>query len=128
MGPVRVDPSGESLLGTRMSIALMTQDAKKSAKWYREKLGFQASVEGHWVTVWPKGASWKIHLCEGVKSHMEPGNSGVALYVADLDREYKRLKGKGVRFSQPVTTKSWGTFAQIADPDGNEIWLYPGGP
>lgn len=116
------------MVGTRMSIALMTQDAQATAKWYKEKLGFQAAGDAHWVTVWPKGASWKIHLCEGEKSDMEPGNSGIALYVKDLNREVKRLKGKGVRFSMPITTKPWGTFAQIRDPDGNEIWLYPGGP
>jgi predicted enzyme related to lactoylglutathione lyase len=116
------------MIGTRMSMALMTKDAKKSAKWYKEKLGFQASVEGHWVTVWPKGAGWKVHLCEGEASDMEPGNSGVALYVKDLEREYKRLKAKGVKFAMPVTTKPWGTFALLKDLDGNELWLYPGGP
>lgn len=38
------------------SVAVMVSDGKKSAKWYKEKLGFETSVDGHWVTAWPKGA------------------------------------------------------------------------
>jgi predicted enzyme related to lactoylglutathione lyase len=116
------------MVGSKMSVAVMVADASRSAKWYREKLGFAGESEDHWVTVWPKGATWKLHLCEEDASQMEPGNTGIALYAKDLKAEVARLKRKGVRFSMPITTRPWGTFAQVEDPDGNQIWLYPGAP
>ncbi|HEX9566977.1 MAG TPA: VOC family protein, partial [Thermoplasmata archaeon] len=37
------------------TIALVVSDAKKSAKWYTEKLGFEIREhQGHWITVAPK--------------------------------------------------------------------------
>jgi catechol 2,3-dioxygenase-like lactoylglutathione lyase family enzyme len=107
---------GEKLLFSKsFSVAVMVSDAKASAKWYREKLGFNSSEEGHWVTVWPKGAQWKIHLCQG---KLEPGNTGIAFYCDNLAKTVKQLKAKGVKFSQDVKKEDWGTYAMIEDPDG----------
>jgi len=113
------------LLTRNVSVAVMVSDAKKSAQWYKEKLGFSSSIEEHWTTVWPKGAGWKIHLCKG---QLEPGNTGIALYCDDLNKTAKQLKGKGVKFSQDVTKEDWGTYAMIEDPDGNVFWLMGGSP
>jgi hypothetical protein len=78
-----------------------------------------------WVTVWPKGSNAKFHLCEG---KLEPGNTGISLYRESVEKTAAALKRKGVKFATPVTKKQWGTFAMIADPDGNAIWLSGGGP
>ena len=107
------------------SVAVMVSDAAKSAKWYREVLGFETSEEGHWVTAWPKGASGKLHLCEG---ELEPGNTGIAFYSDDLKAEVARLKTRGARFTQEYAKSQWGENATIADPDGNEITLSQGSP
>jgi len=103
----------------------MVSDAKKSAQWYKEKLGFNSSVGEHWVTVWPKGAAWKLHLCQG---QLEPGNSGIAIYCDNVAKVAKQLKDKKVKFNQDVTKEDWGTCAKIEDPDGNVIWLMQGSP
>lgn len=108
-----------------MDVAVMVSDAKKSAKWYKQKLGFNVSVEGHWVTAWPKGVTWKLHLCEG---KLERGNTGIGLYTEDVEKAAAELKKKGVKFSRPVTKADWGTSAMIEDPDGNELWLLQGSP
>ncbi len=113
------------MLSRSFSVALMVADAKKSAKWYEEKLGFSTEGSGHWITVWPKGSNAKLHLCEG---RLEPGNSGISLYCKSVEKMAAALGKKGVKFATPVTKKEWGTFAMIADPDGNEIWLSEGGP
>lgn len=103
----------------------MVSDSKKSAKWYREMLGFETSEEGHWVTAWLKGAEWKLHLCEG---DPEPGNTGIALYSEDLKADVARLKNKGVEFAQDYTKADWGEIAKLKDLDGNIIWISAGSP
>lgn len=114
------------MISKESSVAVMVSDAKKSAAWYKEKLGLEASTgEGHWVTVGPKGAKWKIHLCEG---ELEPGNTGIGLYSDDLKKEVAALKKKGVKFAQDYTKTQWGEMAQLEDPDGNIIWILAGGP
>lgn len=113
------------MISKNFSVALMVTDAKKSAMWYEEKLGFATESSGHWITVWPKGSNAKLHLCEG---KLEPGNTGVSLYCESVEKTAAALEKKGVKLTTPVTKKEWGTFAMFADPDGNEIWLHEGSP
>jgi catechol 2,3-dioxygenase-like lactoylglutathione lyase family enzyme len=104
------------------SVAVVVSDAKKSAKWYHEKLGFEfEDAEGHWVTVAPKGSNIAIHLCEG--DELEPGNTGFGFVSKDVAKEQKELEAKGVKFTVPTKKESWGTYAMFADLDGNEFWI-----
>ncbi len=104
------------------SVAIVVSDGKKSAQWFKDKLGFEVrSQEGHWVTVAPKGADTVIHLCEG--DTLEPGNTGFAFYVKDAAKEEANLRKKGVTFPSPVKKEPWGIVGAFADPDGNEFWL-----
>lgn len=108
------------------SIAIVVSDAKRSARWYKEKLGLEIKdQEGHWITVAPKDGEVRIHLCEGFYP-LEPGNSGIAFYVADVAKEERALRQRGVAFSEPTTQEDWGTYAMFKDPDGNEFWLIEG--
>ena len=113
------------MVSKEFTVAVMVSDAKKSAKWYRETLGFETSDEGHWVTAWAADANWKLHLCEG---KLEPGNTGIALYSEDLKGEVARLKTRGAKFAQDYKKTQWGESAAIKDPDGNEIWVFQGSP
>jgi len=113
------------MVSKEFSVAVVVSDAKKSAKWYREMLGFETSEEGHWVTTWPKGASWKLHLCEG---EPEPGNTGISLYSEDVKGEAAKLKKKGAKFARDYKKTEWGENAMIEDPDGNVIWISQGSP
>jgi predicted enzyme related to lactoylglutathione lyase len=113
------------MISKEFSVAVVVSDGPKAAKWYADKLGFETSVEGHWVTAWPKGAGWKLHLCEG---ELEPGNTGIGFYSADLKKTVADLKKKGVKFAQDYTKTKWGEIAQIEDPDGNILWVSAGEP
>ncbi|MDG6928829.1 MAG: VOC family protein [Nitrososphaerota archaeon] len=104
---------------------VMVSDAAKSAQWFKERLGFRASVHDHWVTVWPAGSTSKVHLCQG---ELEPGNTGIGFYTKNVRAEVDKLKGKGVTFTKDVTKTEWGTFAMFADPDRNEYWILQGKP
>ena len=111
------------MVSKELSVAVVVSDGKKTAKWFEESLGFEKSIEGHWVLVWPKGSTSKIHLCEGKP---EPGNSGVAFYVDDAGKTAAKMKEKGVKFTRNVKKTDWGTNGMFADPDGNEFWLIEG--
>jgi predicted enzyme related to lactoylglutathione lyase len=77
----------------------------------------------HWVVVWPKGATWKLHLCEG---ELEPGNTGIGFYTDNVEKVVASLKKKGVAFSQDYTKTEWGEIAKFDDPDGNVFWISKG--
>jgi len=106
------------------SIAIVVSDAKKSARWYQDRLGLGIrSKEGHWITVASKDSGVVLHLCEGFYP-LEPGNTGICFLAKDVAKEQKALEAKGVKFTQPTTKEDWGTSAMFADPDGNEYWIY----
>ena len=108
------------------SVAVLVTDAKKSAEWYAETLGFESNVQGHWVTVRPKGSNVVIHLCEKCEEwegDLPGGNTGIGLYSPDKKKTYEQLKSKGVRFKKELTTEWFGTYAIFMDPDGNEFWI-----
>ena len=113
------------MVSNDFSVAVMVSNAKRSAEWYREMLEFETSEEGHWVTAWPKGAGWKLHLCEG---KLEPGNTGIGFYSGNLKTDVEKMKKKGVKLAQDYTKTEWGEVAKIEDPDGNVIWVSQGGP
>ena len=106
-----------------LTVAVMVSDAKKSAKWYKEKLGFGISNEDdHWVIARFKGTDWMLHLCEG---ELEPGNTGIGFYSEDVEKSVADLKKRGVKFDQDYVKADWGGNASFKDPDGNVIWIGP---
>lgn len=113
----------EYMVSKEFSVAVMVSDAKKTAKWFEEGLGLKSSTDGHWVLIWPEGATTKIHLCEGKP---DPGNTGISFYVKDVSTKAKQMKAKGIEFTQDVKKERWGTNAMFADKDGNEYWLNEG--
>jgi catechol 2,3-dioxygenase-like lactoylglutathione lyase family enzyme len=116
------------MFSNNFSVAVVVSDPKKSAKWYKDKLGFDISTEDdHWVTAWEKGAPWKLHLCQ--QKNLEPGNTGICLYTDDVRGKVEELKKRGVKFSQDYTKTDWGgEIAKFDDPDGNIFWISKGGP
>jgi len=128
------------------SVAILVNDAKKSARWYRDKLGFEiVGIEGHTVFVRPKGSrAILLHLCakcDAWENDRPGGRTGIWLQCGkikirkdektgqvlpasrseDVERTYQELKKNGVKFSEELTTTSWGKYAILKDPDGNEF-------
>lgn len=107
-------------------VAVVVSDAKKSAAWWEEKLGFASFTlggeGGHAVLVAPPGERFVLHLCAGF-APLEPGNTGIAFVSDDVKGLAKRLMAKGVRFPEPPVEEAWGARAKFEDPDGNLFWL-----
>ena len=109
------------------SVPVLVKNARESAEWYREKLGFEVNMQGqHWVEVKPMGSSAVLHLCEKCKeweNDSPGGNTGIFLRSDDQAKTYRELKAKGVEFAVELTKESWGTYAVFKDPDGNQFWI-----
>ena len=130
MIPLRVLPERKSAPRRTFtqisSVAVLVNDAEKSAKWYVEKLGFEASKQGHWVSVKPKGSRMIIHLCEKCEEWGEDrpgGNTGIGFLSDDKRKTFEELKSRGVQFKKELTTEWFGTYAIFKDLDGNEFWM-----
>lgn len=108
---------------------IMVSDRKRSVEWYTSKLGFEViQDQDHWVTIGHRGMNGLLHLCQGseIDAPLEPGNQGITFHIrGDFERKCAELERDGVKFDRPVTRESWGTYARIADPDGNVITLSP---
>lgn len=128
------------------SVAILVNDAKKSAEWYRDKLGFEiVGAEGHTVFVKPRESQAPLlHLCGRcdawendtpggrtgiwlqcgeitIRKHERTGQALPASNPEEVERTYLELKKKGVEFSEELTTTNWGKYALFRDPDGNEF-------
>lgn len=106
-------------------VGIAVSDAKLSARWWSEKLGFGVHhLEGseHAVLIAPPGERFVLHLCEGFET-VEPGNTGIAFMTDEIDALVARMQAAGVRFPEPLKKEAWGASAKFADPDGNVFWL-----
>jgi uncharacterized glyoxalase superfamily protein PhnB len=110
------------------SVAVLVHDAEKAAEWYRRKLGFEVSVQGHWVTAKPPASSVVLHLCgknEDWEDDRPGGHTGIFLKTDDKEKTYKELKSRGVEFAVELTEAPWGggKYAIFKDMDGNKFWM-----
>ena len=107
-------------------VAVPVTNAKTSAEWWQQKLGFEVHTVGkpggHAIMVAPPGDRFILHLCEGF-APAEPGNSGIAFVTNEIDRLVQRMQAGGVKFTEPLSKESWGSMAKFEDPDGNVFWL-----
>ncbi len=106
-------------------VAVVVSDAKRSAQWWQEKLGFGTYTmggTGHAVLVAPPGERLVLHLCEGF-APIEPGDTGIAFVTDQIEQDCRRMQAMGVEFPEPLRQESWGSMAKFADPDRNVFWL-----
>lgn len=105
--------------------AVVVTDAKQTARWWNEKLGFAIHTVGpgdHAIMIAPPGDHFILHLCEGF-APVEPGNTGIAFVTDEIGPLVQRMVAGGVAFPEPLKKESWGAMAKFSDPDGNVFWL-----
>ena len=105
----------------------MTKDA--SLKFYIEKLGFELQTDiimenGYrWIEVVPPGGDTALTLAKpylGQRDVSIGGFSNVVLSCDDINKTYKELKSRGVKFIEKPDMQDWGMMqALFEDPDGN---------
>jgi len=114
------------------TVAVVVSDRKKATEWYTRNLGLDILESmDHWVVVGRRGKGGMLHLCAlaefDEKAPLEPGNSGITLRLpgSDFVAACGALKSNGVEFAEEPKKESWGWYATVRDPDGNEIFLVP---
>jgi len=114
--------------------SLYVADQEKAKKFYTEVLGFELFMdmpmgETRWIEVGPKGSAAHMVLYQ-IDSFTERyravvGHSqGITFTVTDMAALIAALKAKGVTISMEPQTFPWGTFATIADDQGNQVGLH----
>ncbi len=93
-------------------ITIGVSDLKKSVSFYQDILGLEKIGE------WPTYAIFDI---AGVTFGLEPkAKLEICLLVDDVDKAYRNLKDKGVKFATEPKDQPWGVRdATFVDPDGN---------
>ena len=119
-------------------VTRVVADQDRSVTFYTETLGFEVvrdhdGPHGRFVTVAPP-TDEQVELIlvtpegfdEPEASRLETliGNdSGLIYRVDDCRQTVETLQERGVRLLSGPDRMPWGTQAELADPDGNEIML-----
>jgi catechol 2,3-dioxygenase-like lactoylglutathione lyase family enzyme len=107
-------------------MSVMVEDQRKALRFYTEVLGFvkkreiPLGDEHAWLTVTSPDAP------DGTELSLEPDEHGIpftSFEVDDVQGEYDRLVGLGVRFTQPPTNMGIVTTAVFDDTCGNLIQI-----
>jgi catechol 2,3-dioxygenase-like lactoylglutathione lyase family enzyme len=121
-----------------MLTSVMVDDQAKALAFYTDVLGFQVKHDvplgdHRWLTVVSPGAPEGAELLLEPDEHPAAGPFKAALVedgipftsftVDDVGREYERLLGLGVRFTQPPTDMGPVTTAVLDDTCGNLIQI-----
>jgi catechol 2,3-dioxygenase-like lactoylglutathione lyase family enzyme len=119
--------------------SVMVDDQDRALKFYTEVLGFVKKRDEpvgayKWLTVVsPEGPDEIELLLEPnanplgrtfQKGLYEQGIPATIFFVDDVEREYKRLKALGVRFTSEPEKTAYGTNATFDDTCGNLISLH----
>ena len=97
-------------------ITFPISDLKRAAAFYENVLGLEKTGE------WPNYVEFDVG---GVQIGLEPGGKlEIFLLVEDVDKAYRDLKEKGVKFAKEPKDQHWGgRTAPFIDPDGNMFTL-----
>ena len=121
-----------------MLTSVMVDDQAKALAFYTDVLGFRVKHdvplgEHRWLTVVspeaPEGAELLLEPDEHPAARpfkaalVEDGIPFASFTVDDVGREYERLQGLGVRFTQPPTDMGPVTTAVLDDTCGNLIQI-----
>ncbi len=106
-------------------VILAVNRFEECVAFYKNKLGLvethREALPDQFVSFNVGGSEFSLHGgCDGKRG----GPVSIYFLTADIDDEIARLKGAGVKVTKPPERFSWGWFAAVEDPDGNEIGIY----
>src|SRR5215470_2798222 len=120
---------GESLMKLAL-VTIVTANLEPMRSFYQQVLQIEPQIyRGNYVEFTLEVgtlALWRQSECAEFGLDLARGAANdrvlIELEVADVDREYARLKGLQVEWVQELTTQPWGHRAfYVRDPDGNVL-------
>ena len=127
------DLEGKGSLMKLALVTIVTTNLEQMRTFYQAVLQIEPQIyRGHYVEFTLEAgtlALWRQSECAeyGLGAVRGTANDRVLieLEVADVDREYARLKGLQVEWVQELTTQPWGHRAfYVRDLDGNVLNFY----
>jgi len=115
-------------------VTIYVSDQERSMSFFVDQLGFSLISDvrfasgNRWVEVGPPDGTAILALSlpiPGLNEERFIGNSGMVTFLTEnVDAKYKQWSARGVHFTIPPQTPSWGgTFCRFVDPDGNTFAL-----
>ena len=106
------------------TIIMATKDNDKAMQsFYVNKLGFKKNQMGG-ITAGDLNIFFDRHN-KAAKKALEPFRSMPTFTVVNIQKTYKDLVKKGVKFVRKPGKEEWGGwFATLVDPDGNYIQIF----
>lgn len=100
------------------------RDITASRDHFRDVLGFDITFEWgtplHYVCMCRDDV--QLHLLSAAGTKRQPGNSGLCIFVRDVDAVYAELKARGASILKPPETWPYGMRDfDVLDLDGNQI-------
>lgn len=113
-------------------MALVVRDYDEAIAWFTDKLDFelvadeQQSETKRWVLVRPPGTEMHLLLARAATPQQEQaignqtgGRVFMFLQTDDFDRDFAKLRARGVDIIRPPKTEPYGKVAVFADLSGN---------
>jgi uncharacterized glyoxalase superfamily protein PhnB len=135
--PAKRKSSDRSTRPVLVNTGVVTENVKRLVGFYGPILGQKAKSSGDDYAEFETGVGVLAIFSSSAQERYIPGSAEAAknrsvileFKVADVDAEYRRLKGVVKTWVKPPTTQPWGTRSiYFRDPDGNLVDFYSPAP
>ena len=131
--PAKGKASERSIRPVLVNTCVVTENVKRLVGFYEPILGEKANWSGDNYAEFATGMGVLAIFSSSAQEEYIPGSAEAAknqsvileFKVADVDAEYRRLRGMVKTWVKPPTTQPWGTRSiYFRDPDGNLVDFY----
>ena len=110
--------------------SIPVRDQDRALEFYTTTLGFTLLTDQpmgpgqRWIEVRPPKGDAGVALFTPPGHETRVGTfTGISMECDDVQKTYEELSAKGVEFTKPPKTESWGVAAILKDSEGNQIVL-----
>jgi len=108
-----------------MHAMFYTTKADELRAFLRDKLDFDAiDVGGGWLIFDAPEADLGVHPTTGKGKEPKSGTCDISFYCKDIEKTVKKLKKRGVQFTQEIADHGYGLVTHFKVPGGFEVQLY----
>jgi len=105
-------------------VCLLTNDVRRLADFYKKLFGIDNNSDDdtHQFII-SEGTTLTVYN-DGTKKNNQNQNICLAFTVEDIEKEYIKVQGLGVKIIEPPTKRPWGAVnMSFYDPDNNVVYL-----